>query len=165
MLMLSTTISRSKLMAIACLLFTSSLLTAQPTDDPNLINIATLAQLDAMRHDLDGDGRPGSAGKAAWEAAFGLSVIADDDEGTHAGNDTTGYELTQGLDFRNGFMDPTDYSIWAEGSTATGAVAEGWEPIGDASDRSKVYILHSYLSTEMATPSRTYPSSTDVLDT
>ena len=45
-----------------------------------------------------------------------------------------GYELMNNLDFKNGSTDPTMYSIWAEGSTATGAVSEGWAPIGDYSN-------------------------------
>ena len=48
----------------------------------------------------------------------------------------TGYELMNNLDFKNGSTDPTMYSIWAEGSTATGAVSEGWVPIGDNSTAS-----------------------------
>ena len=37
------------------------------------------------------------------------------------------------LDFKNGSTNTADYSIWAEGSTAVGAVPEGWLPIGDNS--------------------------------
>ena len=43
-------------------------------DDDGLIEIATLAQLDAVRHDLDGDGVP--AGAAAHAAAAGTAAAA-----------------------------------------------------------------------------------------
>ena len=94
-------------------------------DDATLIDVTSLDQLDAMRHDLDGDGRPISDHEAAWEAAFGLSVMADDDDTEHNGSDTVGYELTADLDF-NGtkWENPT-------GGTFSGTrVTGGWNPIG-----------------------------------
>ena len=120
-----TNIPHSNKIAAVCLLFTSSLLAAQPTDDPNLINITTLEQLDAIRFDLNGDGQVDNAANAtAYSAAFGTPSCA---------GSCTGYELTTNLDFRNGSTDPADYSIWAEGSTASGALTGGWAPIGDNS--------------------------------
>ena len=44
------------------------------SDEDGLIQISTLAQLDAVRHDLDGDGTPEAAGKASYEAAFADAV-------------------------------------------------------------------------------------------
>ena len=44
-----------------------------------------------------------------------------------------GYELMNALDFKNGSTDASMFSVWAEGSTATGAVAAGWLPIGTVS--------------------------------
>ena len=69
-----------------------------PSDGGNgLIDITTLAQLDAMRYDLDGDGRPSASGAAAWEAAFSASALADDDEGTRDDSSSfAGYELMNG---------------------------------------------------------------------
>ena len=94
-----------------------------------LIDITTLAQLDAMRYDLDGDGRPSASGQAAWEAAFSASVLADDDEATRdASSGFTGYELRANLDFAGTqWEDPT-------GGTFSGTrVTGGWAPIGDNS--------------------------------
>ena len=41
-----------------------------------------------------------------------------------------GYELMNDLDFKNSSTNTADFSIWAEGSTASDPVAEGWVPIG-----------------------------------
>ena len=44
-----------------------------------------------------------------------------------------GYELMSDLDFKNGSTNTDDFSIWAEGSTASGAIDlgdPGWDPIG-----------------------------------
>ena len=106
--------------------------------DLSLIDITTLEQLDAMRYDLDGDGWPSSAGETAWKAAFTSlsSATVDDDDGTRDPSSTyMGYELMESLDFEDADGDGTvgDKSIWAEGSTVAGAVAEGWVPIGDHS--------------------------------
>ena len=95
-----------------------------------MINITTLAQLNAIRYDLNGDGRADAPSDAsAYETAFGL---LRDDVACVSGCE--GYELMNALDFRLGATLTDDYSIWAEGSTATGAVAAGWEPIGTTSD-------------------------------
>ena len=94
-----------------------------------LIDITTLAQLDAMRYDLDGDGRPSASGAAAWEAAFSASVLADDDEGTRDDSfGFIGYGLRNDLDFAGTqWEDPT-------GGTFSGTrVTGGWAPIGDNS--------------------------------
>ena len=45
------------------------------TDDDGLIDITTLAQLDAMRYDPDGTGRPTAAGTAAYAAAFSRCAV------------------------------------------------------------------------------------------
>ena len=64
-------------------------------DDDGLIEIRNLVQLDAIRHDLNGDGTPtGSTGTAAYGAAF---PGAPDSMGCPAG--CTGYELANSLDF------------------------------------------------------------------
>ena len=99
------------------------------TDNPVLINITTLEQLDAVRYNLNGDGTPTGAADdiTAYEAAFGLAV----DAVISCTGGCTGYELMANLDFKNESADPNNYSIWAEGSTATDVVAEGWLPIGD----------------------------------
>ena len=45
---------------------------AYDPDGDGLIGVHTVAQLDAVRHDLDGDGVPAAAGAAAHGAAFGV---------------------------------------------------------------------------------------------
>ena len=110
------------------------------TDADGLVDITTLAQLDAIRYDLDGDGRPTSAGQTAWQAAFSAVVTVDDDAAVHDGSSSfTGYELRSDLDFDNVNGSP---SIWSEdctdGACQTAAAVDGdnadkvgWKPIGD----------------------------------
>ena len=91
--------------------------------DLSLIDITTLEQLDAMRYDLNGDGVvDDDANATAYGTVFGAPSCTDG---------CTGYELMANLDFKNESADPNNYSIWAEGSTVAGAVAEGWVPIAD----------------------------------
>ncbi len=86
------------------------------SDNDNLIEIANLAQLHAMRWDVDGDGSPDSHSHGL---AFPLAL-------PNMGCATTcaGYELTADLDFdtnRNGRADAGD-AYWNNGA--------GWGPIG-----------------------------------
>ena len=109
------------------------------TDADGLVDITTLAQLDAIRYDLDGDGRPTSAGQTAWQTAFSAIVTVDDDAAApDASTGFTGYELRNNLDFDNVGGSP---SIWSENctdgacQTATAVDGDnadkvGWEPIG-----------------------------------
>ena len=84
---------------------------AQPVDydadDDGLIDIKTLAQLNAVRYDLNGDGDPVAASLVAYEAAFpdrdaaaagrmGCPDASDPADGT---GDCAGYELMNDLDF------------------------------------------------------------------
>ena len=87
------------------------------TDDDGLIEIASLAQLDVIRHDLDGDG---VSVHADYAAAFPNAM---DEMGCFAG--CSGYELAADLDFDtngNGRADAGD-TYWNGGY--------GWFPIGD----------------------------------
>ncbi len=98
-------------------------------DNDGLIEISNLDQLDAVRHDLNGDGTPDlSTAEADYLRAFPgatsrLGCPADGCEG---------YELTRGLDFN----DPGSYASgavdrgWSEGE---GGV--GWLPIGTHFER------------------------------
>ena len=109
------------------------------TDSDGLIEITTLAQLDAIRLDLDGDGRPTSV--HAYRSAFPLGDVGSDAEMGDAGRmgcshsepvvrTCLGYELMSDLDF------DTD----GDGSTHTAGVGDpgddyynggaGWSPIG-----------------------------------
>ena len=92
-------------------------------DDDGLIAIATLAQLDAVRHDLDGDG---AATAGAYAAAFPLPAAG---MGCPASG-CRGYELTADLDFDqndDGRITAADTAYWNDGA--------GWLPIGQGADR------------------------------
>ena len=102
-------------------------------DDATLINVTNLDQLDAIRYDLDGNGTVDNGANAAtYKTAFPLAT----DAGViipPLGVTFAGYELMNDLDFKNGSTNTADFSIWAEGSTATGAIdlgGVGWDPIG-----------------------------------
>ena len=123
------------------------------TDSDGLIEITTLAQLDAIRLDLDGDGRPTSV--LAYRSAFPVGDVGSDAEVGDAGrmgcshstpvvNTCLGYELMSDLDFdtdddgrthTNGVGDPGDdyYNAGA-----------GWSPIGghDASAQAYTAIFN-----------------------
>ena len=98
-------------------------------DDDRLIEIANLEQLDAVRHDLNGDGSPDlSDGEADYFRAF---PGATSGLGCPAGG-CEGYELTRSLDFN----DPGSY---ASGSVdrgwSKGERGEGWLPIASHFER------------------------------
>ena len=102
--------------------------TAMPvydTDHDGLIEITTLAQLDAMRHDPDGDGIPVDTGTPTYATAFpaaGARLTCGVDSGC------AGYELTVDLDFdtdEDGQVDADD-TYWNNGA--------GWVPIGNSTD-------------------------------
>ena len=88
------------------------------TDDDGLIEIGSLAQLDVIRHDLDGDGVSTHADHAAMfpNPAPGMGCLY---------RECVGYELNANLDFDtngNGNADAGD-AYWDDGA--------GWLPIGD----------------------------------
>ena len=103
-------------------------------DADGLIAITTLAQLDAIRHDPDGDGAPTGAGATAYAAAFpdARRVVCG------VGSGCRGYELLADLDFLDsngdgqvdaaddtngdGRVDAEDTAYWNDGA--------GWAPIG-----------------------------------
>ena len=85
------------------------------TDGDGLIEIRYLEQLDAIRYDLDGDGKADDdAGVAPYAAAF---------PGTVCDSNCHGYELTRSLDF-------DDAGSYASGAVnAAWTTGQGWEPI------------------------------------
>ena len=86
------------------------------TDDDGLIEVATFAQLNAIRYDLDGNGEADdSAHQSDYTSAFpnAASGMGCPQSGC------TGYKLTTDLDFND--------SAWTMGS--------GWEPIGTDTNR------------------------------
>ena len=105
------------------------------SDDDGLIEITTLDQLNAVRHDLDGNGDPASgAGATAYDDAFLFRITA---AGTRMGcpsGTCAGYELAADLDFDTD-GDGAAYS--GTGAAATGDTGDdynnsgaGWDPLG-----------------------------------
>ena len=105
------------------------------SDDDGLIEITTLDQLNAVRHDLDGNGDPASgAGATAYDDAFLFRITA---AGTRMGcpsGTCAGYELAADLDFDTD-GDGSTYS--GTGAAATGDTGDdynnsgaGWDPLG-----------------------------------
>ena len=110
------------------------------TDDDRLIEVDSLAKLDAIRYNLNGDGNPTGADADAHNDAFPTPMAyhgcPDTDDADSDPNPCLGYELTANLDF--------DYND--NGSTHTGGVIDsgdavaataayfdsttGWNPIG-----------------------------------
>ena len=87
-------------------------------DADGLIGVSNLAQLDAMRYDLDGNGYAGTV--AAYAAAFPSPL----DRMGCGVDGCSGYELLADLDFDtdgDGAVDSDD-DYWNDG--------DGWEPIG-----------------------------------
>ena len=103
--------------------FTVTVQVDYDSDDDGLIEITTLAQLDAVRFDLDGDSVPTASEAAAYAAAFpGMSGKL-----SCPAAGCTGYELVTALDFDtngSGRADAGD-AYWRNGS--------GWSPIGTQS--------------------------------
>ena len=94
-------------------------------DDDGLIDVDSLAQLNAIRYDLDGDGDTSGSATANYLAGFAGPVRG-------MGCPTagcTGYELVENLYFDtndDGAVDVDDHPLaWGDGS--------GWDPIGDSS--------------------------------
>ena len=97
------------------------------TDADGLIEISTLAQLDAIRYDLNGSGDPDATGATAYRAAF-PDAYPDANARLTCSGHCLGYELEADLDFDtngNGRADSGD-TYWNSG--------QGWEPIGKFTD-------------------------------
>ena len=105
------------------------------TDNDGLIEVCTLSQLDAIRYDLDGNGRVDAfAHEAAYGSAFPRYADTDIYGSIDCAGGCRGYELLKDLDFEdaNGDGTPGDKSIWAEGAVSAGvadAAEAGWPPI------------------------------------
>ena len=106
-------------------------------DHDGLIEITTLAQLDAIRHDSNSNGSPAAAGLAAYRAAFPLA-FPDEQSWLRCGGWCTGYELLRDLDFLDsngdGQVDTNDDTN-GDGRVAADDTpwwngGAGWEPIG-----------------------------------
>ena len=90
-------------------------------DDDALIEVSSLAQLNAIRWDLDGDGTPASSNASDYAAAFPNPAAGMGCPATGC----TGYELTANLDFdTDGSGDTNDADDYWNGGS-------GWLPVGD----------------------------------
>ena len=109
---------RILIVTLALGLMATNPIAAQTTDEPGLINITNLAQLNAIRYDLNGDGMQGTVSDSDWTnytTAFGS---------TPCPATCTGYELMNNLDFDendDGQITATDANYWNGGA--------GWVPI------------------------------------
>ena len=95
------------------------------TDGDGLIEITTLAQLEAVRHDRNGDGVPTAAGASTYRAAF-PDAFPEADSQLRCVLECLGYELMEDLDFDtddDGDVDSDD-TYWNDGA--------GWNPIGSS---------------------------------
>ena len=110
---------------LATLQVVSAGTTDYDSDDDGLIEVVNLAQLHAVRYDLNGDGLLDVA--ANWPEYNKVFPRAVWDMGCP--NGCGGYELTANLDFdtnASGGADADD-AYWNEGA--------GWTPIGHSADR------------------------------
>ena len=111
------------------------------TDDDRLIEVDSLAKLDAIRYNLNGDGNPTGADAAAHNDVFPRPMAyhgcPDTDDADSDPNPCLGYELTANLDFdtndsgathTNGVGDTAD--TYNTHTSAMGDAGEGWVPIG-----------------------------------
>ena len=108
-------------------------------DDDGLIEVSSLAQLNAVRWDLDGNGTPSSGNAISYAAAFPNAVSGMGCPSTGC----TGYELTADLDFDTNGDGRTDVSgddYWNNGV--------GWAPVGNPDNPS----LRPCTATGIASP-------------
>ena len=131
----------------ATLSFTIAITADYDADDDQLLEVDNLAQLDAIRYDLDGNGAVDTGIAAAdavkYTAAFpnpiagmGCKLVDhDDDAATGKTPVCIGYELTQNLDFDTD-DDGATYAVSATGAVAGDADdayyngGKGWTPMG-----------------------------------
>ena len=119
--------------------------TLKDYDDNNdgLIEITTLAQLDAIRYDLDGEGDQDSESAANWNqyraafpnamAGMGCPLTDHDSSPTTPEQPTcTGYELRADLDFDTNGNGHTHTGRNGDGDDAYNNGGRGWIPIGGA---------------------------------
>ncbi len=105
------------------------------TDNDGLIDITTLAQLNAMRWDLDGNGVSTSAGYTTAfpnpEAGMGCKPADHDDSALTPDQPVcTGYELTADLDFNTDTTTDVSGEAVIDDKDAYWNGGSGWEPIG-----------------------------------
>ena len=90
-------------------------------DNDNLIEVSTLAQLDAIRYDLNGDGQVDGSTWMPYLNAYPMGAL-----GMGCPDGCVGYELTDDLDF------DTDGSGEPDAGDDYWNTGDGWDPIGDS---------------------------------
>ena len=98
------------------------------SDNDGLIDVDSLAKLNAIRWDLDGDGASTDAGYALAFPTPATGMGCPDTDSDAATPNCLGYELTADPDFdthgNDGAVTSADVDYWDSG--------KGWMPIGDA---------------------------------
>ena len=130
----STRIAISVLIVLAALMSFVETVPAQTTVDYDLdndgyIDVSTHAQLNAIRHDLDGNGDPVSGGATAYGAAFPNRVTTTTGRMGCPSGTCTGYELLDNIDL------DTDGDGSADSGDAYWNSGNGWDPIGTSSTK------------------------------
>ena len=94
-------------------------------NDNGLIDVGSIAQLSALRHDLDGNGIPASnsTATAAYTAAFPSRSLTQGGRMGCPGGACAGYELTASLTFPSETSSP--YNPWTPISGTTTAIFNG----------------------------------------
>ena len=109
------------------------------TDGDGLIEVDSLAKLNAIRWDLDGNGASTNAGYATAfptpETGMGCPITATDADD----NDCLGYELTADLDFNTDTGSDSGGVAVIDSDDDYHNSGAGWEPIGDGISASLRY--------------------------
>ena len=109
-------------------------------DDDGLIEVDSLAKLNALRWDLDGDGAPVWIKANAYALAFpnaatGMGcVLTDHDSDANSADQPTctGYELTADLDFNTDTSSDSGGTVVIDRDDDYYHGGSGWEPLGDS---------------------------------
>ncbi len=103
-------------------------------DDDQLIEIDSLAKLNAVRWDLDGNGTPAPSATTSYAAAFpgaAAGMGCPDSGDADALGNCAGYELTADLDFDTNGNGRTHTDGVGDDGDAYYNGGAGWEPIGN----------------------------------
>ena len=111
-------------------------------DDDGLIEITTLAQLNAVRWDLDGDGSSTNAGYATAFPLAHVGMGCNEDETTPSNRVCEGYELRANLDFNTNDSEATSTNpTGADSGDTYWNSGSGWLPIGDVTGTAYLAIF------------------------
>ena len=109
------------LLCAGCLLWLGATAQAQ---DPNLIDITNLEQLNAIRYDLNGDGISNNNAEKYRAAFGGQDPVCE--------SDCRGYELTRDLDFEDADSYAGDVNNdWVNPENGGTDGTKGWIPLGN----------------------------------